>query len=221
MKANLVQAPDLQQAKRYEAWFSTPFGGRADRVEKLILRGLLADFTESHSLLDVGCGTGHFTGWFADPGLSAVGLDRSPSMLTFARDRRPDTPFVLGDATSLPFSEDAFDIVALVNVIEFLSSPEIALREAGRVARHGLLLGVLNSLSPVALWRRARRATAYRGTRFFSPVQLDLLLRTSLGRRVTEIHRRTGLYPVPWLDGFTDLPLGAFIGLSARFEEGG
>jgi ubiquinone/menaquinone biosynthesis C-methylase UbiE len=221
MKADLVQAPDLQQAKRYEAWFSTPFGGRADRVEKLILRGLLEDFAESHSLLDVGCGTGHFTEWFADRGLSAVGLDWSPSVLTFARDRRPDIPFLLGDATSLPFGDSSFDVVVLITVLEFVHSPEAVLQEAGRVARHGLLLGVLNSLSPVALWRRVRRAEAYRRARFFSPGQLERLLRISLGPRPIAIRRQTGLYPAHWLDHCTALPFGAFTGLSVRFEEGG
>jgi ubiquinone/menaquinone biosynthesis C-methylase UbiE len=216
-----MEAPTLEQVKRYEAWFSSPFGQRADRVEKRIMQGLLADFAESHSLLEVGCGTGHFTEWFADRGLSAVGLDCSPSMLTFGRDHRIDIPFLLGDATSLPFGEAAFDIVVLITVLEFLDSPEAALQEAGRVARHGLLLGVLNSLSPVALWRRVRRAEAYRRARFFSPVELERLLCASLGGRAVEIHRRTGLYPVPWLDRFTDRRFGAFVGLSVRFEEGG
>jgi len=221
MKENLVQAPDLQQVKRYEAWFTSPFGRRADRLEKEILRGLLSDFAESRSLLDVGCGTGHFTDWFADLGLSAVGLDRSPSMLTFARGRRPDLPFVLADATHLPFGDATFDIVALVTVLEFLDTPEAALQEAGRVARHGLLLGVLNSLSPVALWRRVRRAASYRRARFFSPAQLERLLRTSLGCRAMDIRWRTSLYPVPWLDRCTARPFGAFVGLSVRFDKGG
>jgi ubiquinone/menaquinone biosynthesis C-methylase UbiE len=216
-----MEGPTLEQVKRYEAWFSSPFGRRADRVEKRIMQGLLADFAESRSLLEVGCGTGHFTEWFADLGLSAVGLDRSPFMLAFARDRRPDIPFLLGDATSLPFGEAAFDIVVLITVLEFLDSPEAALQEAGRVARDGLLLGVLNSLSPVALWRRVRRAAAYRRARFFSPGQPENLLRISLGHRPIAIHRRTGLYPVQSLDHCTALPFGAFIGLSVRFEEGG
>jgi len=216
-----MEAPDLQQVKRYEAWFSSPFGRRADRVEKEILRGLLSDFAECRSLLDVGCGTGHFTDWFADLGLSGVGLDRAPSMLSFARDRRPDIPFLLGDATRLPFGEAAFDVVALVTVLEFLDSPEAALQEAGRVARHGLLLGVLNSLSPVALWRRVRRAASYRRARFFSPGQLERLLHTSLGCRAMNIRWRTGLYPVPWLDRCTALPFGVFVGLSVRFDKGG
>jgi SAM-dependent methyltransferase len=216
-----MKASDLQQIKRYEAWFSSPFGQRADRVEKGILRGLLSDFAECRSLLEVGCGTGHFTNWFADLGLSAVGLDRAPSMLTFARDRRPDIPFLLADATCLPFSEAAFDVAVLITVLEFLDSPEAALREAGRVARNGLLLGVLNSLSPVTLWRRVRRAASYRRARFLSPAQLERLLRTSLGGRAMDIRWRTGLYPVPWLDPCIALPFGAFIGLSVQFEEGG
>ncbi|KPK21758.1 MAG: hypothetical protein AMJ76_01785 [Dehalococcoidia bacterium SM23_28_1] len=216
-----MRALDLEQAKRYEAWFSTPFGGRADRVEKLVLRGLLEDFTESHSLLDVGCGTGHFTDWFASLGLSVVGLDRVPSMVNFARVRRPDLPPVLADATRLPFGDATFDVVALVTVLEFLDTPEAAVQEAARVARHGLILGVLNRLSPVALWRRLRRAAPYRRARFFSPGQLERLLRTSLGYRPTAIRWRTGLYPTHWLDQCTALPFGAFIGLSVRFEERG
>ncbi|KPK46963.1 MAG: hypothetical protein AMJ77_04635 [Dehalococcoidia bacterium SM23_28_2] len=215
-----MQALDLQQVKRYEAWFTTPFGRRADRVEKEILRGLLEDFAESHSLLDVGCGTGHFTDWFASLGPSVVGLDRLPSMLTFARGQRPDLPLVLADATRLPFGDATFDVVTLVTVLEFMDTPEAALREAGRVARNGLILGALNRLSPISLWRRLRRAPAYRHARFFSPGQLERLLRTSLGYRPFAIRRRTSLYPAHWLDHCTALPFGAFIGLSVRFQEG-
>jgi SAM-dependent methyltransferase len=221
MKAKLMEAPDLQQVKRYEAWFSTPFGRRADRVEKRIIHGLLADFGEFRSLLEVGCGSGHFTDWFADLGLSAVGIDRASSMVSLARDRRSDIPFLLGDATRLPFGDATFDVVALVTVLEFLDTPETALREAGRVARNGLILGVLNRLSPVALWRRVRRAPAYWSARFFSPGQLERLLHTSLGCRAMDIRWRTGLYPVPWLDRCTTFPFGAFVGLSVRFDKGG
>jgi ubiquinone/menaquinone biosynthesis C-methylase UbiE len=212
---------DLERAKRYEAWFSTPFGGRADRVEKLILRGLLEDFAESHSLLDVGCGTGHFTDWFASLGLSVVGLDRASPMVAFARGRQPDLPLVLADATHLPFGDATFDVVVLLTVLEFVDAPERSLREAARVARHGLILGVLNRLSPVALWRRLRRAATYRRARFFSPGQMERLLRTSLGYRPMAIRWRTGLYPTAWLDHWAALPFGAFIGLSVQFEERG
>jgi SAM-dependent methyltransferase len=207
-----MQALDLERAGRYEAWYATPFGRRADRVEKEMLQGVLSDFGESHSLLEVGCGTGHFT---------VVGLDRRPSMLTFARGRRPDLPLVLADATHLPFGEAAFDVVALVTVLEFLDATEAALREAERVARHGLILVSLNRLSPVAVWRRLRRAASYRRAHFLSPGQLERLLRNSLASRPMTIRWRTGLYPMHWLDQCTALPFGALVALSVRFEEGG
>jgi len=216
-----MQSLDLEQAKRYEAWFTTPFGRRADRVEKEMLQGLLADFGKSRSLLEVGCGTGHFTDWFASLRLPVVGLDRLPSMLTFARSERPDLPFVLADAAHLPFGDAAFDVVAFVTVLEFLDAPDAALREAKRVARRGLMVVSLNRLSPVTLWRRLRRAAAYRRARFFSPGQLERLLRTSLASRPMTIRWRTGLYPARWLDRCTELPFGALIALSVRFEEGG
>jgi hypothetical protein len=39
-------------------------GRRADRLEKALMRQLLAHCPWASSLLEVGCGTGHFTRWF-------------------------------------------------------------------------------------------------------------------------------------------------------------
>jgi len=213
-----------EQARRYEDWFETPFGQRADRVEKRILACLLSAFPDTRSLLDVGCGTGHFARWFAERGMVTIGLDTSAPMLGLSRALGPEIDVVVGDALKLPFEDSAFDMVALVTVLEFLEDPEGALVEALRVARMGLLLGVLNSLSPVALWRRARglaRRATYGGARFFSPWGLERLVRRSLGAQAASVRWMTGLYPLSCLDGLTRLPFGAFVGMSVRLEKGG
>lgn len=207
----------MDAARRYEGWFETPFGRRADRVEKAVLADLLSDFRQAGSLLDVGCGTGHFAGLWTEHGLWAAGLDVDAQRLKFARLRWPDMQAVLGDARDLPFRDGSFDIVALVTVLEFVAAPETALREAARVARQGILVGALNSVSPVAWWRRVRRARAYKGARFFSPWGLARLARRSLSDRAVVIRTKTGLYPLPWMDACARLPLGAFIGMSVRF----
>ena len=207
----------MDDPQRYERWYDTGFGRRADRIEKRILADLLSDFAGPGSLLDVGCGTGHFANRWASLGMRAAGVDSSPARLRFAREQWPEFPVVLGDATALPFRSASFDIVALIAVLEFLGSPEAALREAGRVARKGLLLGVLNRVSPVAFWRRTRRAEAYLGARFFSPWKLERLVRRSQGDRGHVIRSKTGLYPVRWMDNLSTLPFGAFIGMSVRF----
>ena len=205
-------------AQRYESWFETPFGSRTDRVERRILVNLLAGLEGAESLLDVGCGTGHFVNLWQSSGLAAVGLDISPKMLQFAHRQHTGFPTVLGDATALPFRDASFDVVALVTALEFLPSPGEALREAERVARKGILLGVLNRLSPVAWWRRARRARPYRDARFFFPGELERLVRDSLRHREIVVEGKSGLYPLPLMDRLTRLPFGAFIGMSIRFD---
>lgn len=203
--------------QRYESWFETPFGSRTDQVEGLILSDLLSNFDDCVSLLDVGCGTGHFVDLWQASGLAPIGVDISSGMLQYAQTHRPEFPIVLGDATALPFRDSSFDIVALITVLEFLASPEQALREAERVSRKGILLGVLNSQSPVAWWRRARRSRTYRNAHFFSPGGLEQLVRRSLSHREIVAERKTGLYSFQWMDGLTGLAFGAFLGMSIRF----
>ena len=84
----------------YEACYETT-GRRADRLEKALLQKLLDGFPAVHTLLEVGCGTGHFTRWFQERGLQAVGLDRSTLMLAEAV-RLGRLQCVHGDALSLP-----------------------------------------------------------------------------------------------------------------------
>jgi SAM-dependent methyltransferase len=59
-------------ASGYEAW-SASRGRRADRLEKQLLAEQLAAFPCGATVLEVGCGTGHFTRWLAECGLRVVG----------------------------------------------------------------------------------------------------------------------------------------------------
>ncbi len=72
-------------ASSYEDWYSAPRGQRADWAEQALLEWLVAEFPGARHVLEVGCGTGHFTGWLADKGLKVVGLDRAPAMLEQTR----------------------------------------------------------------------------------------------------------------------------------------
>jgi SAM-dependent methyltransferase len=67
----------------YEAWYETT-GRRADHQEKALLHWQLSQFPPVSTLLEVGCGTGHFTRWFREQGLRVTGLDTSFPMLTQA-----------------------------------------------------------------------------------------------------------------------------------------
>jgi len=210
--------PDVEAARRYEEWYEAGFGRRADSVERRLLSRHLRHFRGTRSLLEVGSGTGHFADLWADAGLDATGIDMAPDRVAFSRHCRPTFPVIRGDAVALPFRERTFDIVALITTLEFISSPATALEEAARVARRGLLVGVLNSWSPVAWWRRLRVMKSYQCARFFSPRGLQRLT-GHLGRRESSLRWSTGLYACSWLDGIDGLPFGAFLVMSVRFEE--
>jgi len=209
---------DPAVAGGYEAWYQTPSGRRADTLEKRVLRSLLGECPEAQTILEVGCGTGHFSRWFAQQGLRPVGVDRSAPMLTEAR-RHQVAGWVLGDAVQLPFQDGAFDLVAFVTTLEFLEQPAKALREARRVARQGILLGVLNAWSFTAARRRVRgwfKPSIYSGAQFYSAPRLKRLLREVLGPSV-RVTWRTTLYPTWFPREEASLPWGGFLGMMAKF----
>jgi len=210
---------DEQVAPFYESWFDTPAGQRADRLEKAALGRVLAALGPPGSALEVGCGSGHFARWLAGQGWRVVGLDHSAPMLAQAR-THDALPLVQGDALALPYPEQAVDVVAMVTVLEFLPDPRAALAEAWRVARRGLLLGVLNRLSPVAWMRRLEslfRPNIYNTACFYGPWELARLVRATAGRPVN-LSWTTTLWPrgLPLEGG--PLPGGAFIALAARLN---
>jgi ubiquinone/menaquinone biosynthesis C-methylase UbiE len=146
---------DKQVADYYEEWYGTPDGKRYDRVEKSLLSRALGDL-QPGTLLEVGCGTGHFARLFAELGFVVVGVDISAPMLSVAQRLDSDVEYVLADACSLPFQDDSFDVVAFVTTLEFLNRPLNALAEALRVGRKLLLVGFLNRCSLTAIRRRVR-----------------------------------------------------------------
>ncbi len=192
----------------YEDWYET-IGRRADRLEKALLGRLLTGLPGPSTILEVGCGTGHFTRWFSEWGLQAMGLDLSRPMLVEAI-RLASPPCVRGDGLALPFPTDAFDLVALITTLEFIPDPVQALTEALRVTRCGLILGVLNRQS--VLGRQLKRAGGpiWEAARFFTPAELVRLVRCAADERQMKVLWCTTLWPL-WSKALP-LPWGGFIG---------
>jgi ubiquinone/menaquinone biosynthesis C-methylase UbiE len=206
---NPFENPALVES--YEAWYETT-GHRVDRLEKILLQSLLAGFPNVHTLLEVGCGTGHFTSWFQEQGLKAVGLDASMPMLAEAV-RLDMPPCVHGDALSLPFSNNAVDIVVLITTLEFIPEPVLALAEAFRVARCGLILGVLNRQSILGWQLKQEGGPVWEVARFFNPAELIKIVRNAVEDTV-EIMWWTTLWPIS--SRSFPLPWGGFIGMSVQ-----
>ena len=202
-------------AVHYEAWYKTPEGRRADTLEKAVLNWLLESVPRVNSVLEIGCGTGHFSCWLNHLGLAAVGLDLSAAMLAEA-EALDGVSLVQGNALSLPFADDTFDVTAFITTLEFLTLPREALVEALRVAQRGVILGVLNRWSLLGLQRRLAglfRPTIYGAAHFYGVGELRRLLSSIAGGKA-HIVWRTTLFPRVWPWAQMHLPWGGFIGMA-------
>jgi ubiquinone/menaquinone biosynthesis C-methylase UbiE len=102
-------------------------------------------FLQGRRILDLGCGYGGWTRFFAELRRSSedlVGIDVTPHRIYKARRVNPAPHLVVGDALSLPFRNETFDVVAAFDIFEHIGeAPEEASREVYRVLKpKGLLI---------------------------------------------------------------------------------
>ena len=140
-----------QVALEYDAYYATEFGKEIDRLEKRLVEKLL-DGIEAGQVLEVGCGTGHWTEFLVGKGYRVLGLDASAKMLDVARARNlPGCEFLFASAEAIPLPDHSVDLVVAIAVFEFIENHNLALAEVHRVLKPGgyFLLGAINEHSAV------------------------------------------------------------------------
>ncbi len=169
-------------AGRYDEWYRTETGRYVDRTEKWLVFSMLKSRGGGRAL-DLGCGTGNYTLELRRRGgFDVIGLDASEGMLAVARSKGLNC--IKGDAYSLPFPDGSFDLVLSVTMFEFIHEPERVVAEINRVLKPGgeVLIGTMNGRSAWFLFKRLKSLfveTAYRYARFYTPRELEDLLRNA------------------------------------------
>ncbi|UPT63560.1 MAG: class I SAM-dependent methyltransferase [Hyphomonadaceae bacterium JAD_PAG50586_4] len=109
--------------------------------------------------LDVGCGEGRFCRMLAAHGVEMVGVDPTAGLLAHARQRDPTGQYVEARGESLPFEDNAFDlIVSYLSLID-IADASASIAEMSRVLKPGgaLLIANLNGFNTAGAetgWRR-------------------------------------------------------------------
>jgi ubiquinone/menaquinone biosynthesis C-methylase UbiE len=99
--------------------------------------------------LDVGTGAGALAFALAPLVREVVGLDPVPELLDLARERGlPNTQFVEGDGTALPFPDGAFDLTGTHRTLHHVTRPDLIVAELARVTRPGGRVLVVDQLAP-------------------------------------------------------------------------
>ena len=120
------------------------FAGRTRSLLNMIDRVVEPDGQKR--VLDIGCGAGNMFHHLSRYG-SVVGVDNNPKPLAVARERGYDVRE--GLAEDLPFEEESFDLVSLLDTVEHCDDDMAVLRECYRVCAPG---GYLVITVPAFMW---------------------------------------------------------------------
>ena len=106
---------------------------------------MLVGSISPNKILDIGCGEGKVLEQLrASHPAPSTGIDLDPARICLARSQSRDIPFAVGNAQGLPFEDNSFDFVMILEVLEHVGEPDVVLREAFRVTSKFLLASVPN-----------------------------------------------------------------------------
>lgn len=123
---------------------------------KKLREGTIRKYFPVRNILELGCSSGVLKDIHTD----YVGLDISSNAL-----RNLDGKGVQCDIQNIPIQNETFDMICSFNVLEHVHSPEIVLRECGRILRSDgiLILGdAWNCERDISLWNKIIRFVLYR-----------------------------------------------------------
>jgi SAM-dependent methyltransferase len=99
-----------------------------DLAEKRVFDDQLPEFFQPHmTVLEVGCGSGRWTGWLAERCKHVVALDLSPEMVALAQETVPNENITWHAGTVLELDPDwSFDSVYLSGCLQYMSAELIS-----------------------------------------------------------------------------------------------
>jgi SAM-dependent methyltransferase len=160
--------PDLGP-EVYAKWRASGIGAITEQLQRRLILALLGDI-RGRNVLDVGCGDGDLALELWRRGATVTGIDGSPEMVEAARVRAKregaDMSFMVGEAASIPFDAERFDVVVAVTILCFVVNAAPVFSEIARVLRPGGVL-VIGELGKWSLWAAARRIRAWFGSQLW------------------------------------------------------
>lgn len=216
---------DQKTAKLSNERLKTPPGRYIVSRQKELILDLVAP-RAGERILDVGCGAGDNLQLFRDKWCLVTGMDSSAEMLKIARAKHGDhAELILAQAEDIPFSDNEFDIVTIINVLETANDPQKVIAEAIRVCSGRVFIGFLNSYSFAGTKQRLKAISGFSVSQkihFFSLNEIRIMVRSLIGD--TDIKWGSVIYfPGIVYDFFEELeealpleknPFGAFVGLT-------
>jgi len=158
------------------------------RVFSNKIREELQKLTGLGDVLELGCGTGCFTGTIAGKSKSLLATDLSDSLLEVARTRLRDHPKVTiqkENCMDLSFAPESFDSVFMANLIHVIEHPQKVLQECHRILKSsGRIVIVTFTSHGMSVWEKIKMGLRFakvwgkppEHTHSFSPKDVESML---------------------------------------------
>jgi ubiquinone/menaquinone biosynthesis C-methylase UbiE len=133
-------------ANKYDSYYQTELGKQIDTIEKEVIAELLTAIPKE-KMLDLGCGTGHWTEFLIKKGFQLTGVDISESMLNIAKDKNLAADFLWANSENLPFEDESFNSIVSITMLEFVENLDKVIQEIYRVLKRGgsMVIGCINA----------------------------------------------------------------------------
>ncbi len=152
----------------YDAYYRSNLGQNIDKLEKAIIADFLKKLA-TKNIFEIGCGTGHWSDFFAQSGFSVTAMDISEEMLKIAKSKNiKNVVFKPGDVLNLENADESVENIAAITSLEFSGDLEKAFEEIYRVLKPSgyFICAGLNGSSD--FWNDKKDDPVYKNARFLS-----------------------------------------------------
>ncbi|MGV8161732.1 MAG: class I SAM-dependent methyltransferase [Candidatus Nanoarchaeia archaeon] len=146
------------------------------------------------TVLDIGCGPGHYCKILHDLGYDVTGVDYSKKTIETAMKKHPDIKFLQENGYALSFQDQSYDLVITIGALQCVYDYKKFIIESARVAKQALIISTIyrktKTENPQELVDKQLREDTW-PTRDFHPEELTKILE-DLGFRTRVIRKIAG-----------------------------
>lgn len=180
----------------YQQYFAEEQGHWWFKMRRRLIFSLLKQYLTSSpaqtKLLDYGCGSGYLVGQLQRAGYDAYGQDISPEAIAFGQ-QRGIKRLAAAKGSRINFSDNYFDLVLALDVVEHIADDRAALAELARVLRPA---GIAIITVPAYQWLWGKQDVVARHYRRYRLQQLIRLVERNTNLRpLKKSYFNTLLFP--------------------------
>jgi ubiquinone/menaquinone biosynthesis C-methylase UbiE len=140
-----MSLPKPELRRRYDLTAAV-YDRRYGEIQRKKYEIVAENLPRARRVLDLGCGTGMLFRLLSERADFVIGVDFAPEMLRLAKLRANErVALVTADADLLPFTDESFDAVVSITMLQNVPDPAATIREIARVLRRGGL-AIITSL---------------------------------------------------------------------------